>query len=144
MPRTRKTQSGERAQPVGAVAGQEYGMGVQQMELQRQMPLPQTSPVRPETMTAQGGGQPAAVDRQPLDAARIAEIARTLQGGVGALVRPSGRPGEPVTAGLSSGPGPGPEVLGLRTGNPTGMTMRNIARLSGDSYLADLADRAGM
>lgn len=144
MPRTRKTQSGERAQPISPVAGQEYGMAVDQMELQRQLPMPQTSPVRPETMTAQGGGQPAAVDQQPLDAARIAEIARTLQGGVGALVRPSGRPNEPVTAGLSSGPGPGPEVLGLRQGSPTGSTLRNLARLTGDTYLSDLADRAGM
>lgn len=30
--------------------------------------------------------------------------------------RPSERPGEPVTAGLESGPGPGPEALGMGDG----------------------------
>lgn len=33
-------------------------------------------------------------------------------GGLGQLTAPTDRPGEPVTAGLASGPGPGPEALG--------------------------------
>jgi hypothetical protein len=31
------------------------------------------------------------------------------------LTEPSTRPGEPLTSGLPSGPGPGPEALGTRT-----------------------------
>ena len=49
MPRKAKTTlSGQPAQPIGAVAGQMYGAGVEQMALQRQMPAPQVSgPVAP-------------------------------------------------------------------------------------------------
>lgn len=34
-------------------------------------------------------------------------------GSLGPLFGPSGKPGEPVTAGAALGPGPGPEALGL-------------------------------
>jgi hypothetical protein len=34
-----------------------------------------------------------------------------MPGTLGALDRPTERPGEPLTAGLPSGPGPGPEAL---------------------------------
>lgn len=40
-----------------------------------------------------------------------------VPGELGDFLRPSERPGEPLTAGLVSGPGPGPEALGM-SGNP--------------------------
>lgn len=40
-----------------------------------------------------------------------------MPGSLGALNAPSQRPNEPLTAGLNTGPGPGPEAL-----NPGGMT----------------------
>jgi hypothetical protein len=54
--------------------------------------------------------QPA---NQPVDFAQILEAAkRSPQPNGGLLNQPTARPNEPVTAGLSTGPGPGPEVLG--------------------------------
>lgn len=56
-------------------------------------------------------------------------------GEMGALDRPTERPGEPVTAGLPSGPGPGPEALGL------GQTPQTVGDLLGriGSYSPEVA-----
>lgn len=50
-------------------------------------------------------------------------MATTPPGSMGAFSRPTERPGEPVTAGLPSGPGPGPEVLGS---GPPGEGLRRL------------------
>jgi hypothetical protein len=44
------------------------------------------------------------------------------------LSEPSRRPDEPVTAGVDSGPGPGREILGLKT--PTDVTLEDLTKLS--------------
>ena len=44
------------------------------------------------------------------------------------LSEPSRRPDEPVTAGVDSGPGPGREILGLKT--PTDVTLEDLSKLS--------------
>jgi hypothetical protein len=55
---------------------------------------------------------------------------------------PSPRPDIPFTAGLPSGPGPGPEIFGVQTkGRVTGMLQR-MAQTSGNAVLASLADEA--
>lgn len=62
----------------------------------------------------------------------------------GQLNRPTERPDEPLTAGLSQGPGPGPEVLS--PGDRATRTLRLLADYSDDpglSELADLAQRMG-
>lgn len=41
-----------------------------------------------------------------------------------ALTEPSQRPQEPLTAGLPSGPGPGPEALGMSKASPDMMRLR--------------------
>lgn len=141
MPRKAKTLSGATAQPVGPVAGQMYGAGVDQMQLQEQLPAPNSRadgrisvPVAPAQ-----GPQGAPVD--PHQAALTA--AQAMPVGAGLLAR-SDRPGEPVTTGLPFGPGAGPEVLALRQGNPTGNLMRELAQKTGDPYFAELAMRAGL
>jgi hypothetical protein len=44
------------------------------------------------------------------------------------LTEPTRRPDEPVTAGVDAGPGPGREVLGLKT--PTDVTLEDLSKLS--------------
>ena len=155
MPRTRKTLSGAPAQPISPVAGQMYGAGVDQMEMQRQMPAPQVAPPPPGDVprgTSAPGAQMAAtnaearqgveVERAGLDKTQVLELAKGLRDKMGLLTQPTRRPHEPVTAGLPSGPGRGPEVLATVRGTPTGDTLRRIAALTGDAELARIAERA--
>jgi hypothetical protein len=44
------------------------------------------------------------------------------------LTAPTQRPSEPVTAGVDAGPGPGREVLGLKS--PTDVTLQDLSKLS--------------
>ena len=85
-------------QPAQAVKNQTYGERGKQLEAQKVVPLPtaQARPVGPITQQAQqtqqlGMGAPPSI---PLNA-------------------PTGRPNEPITAGLPTGAGPGPEALNL-------------------------------
>lgn len=90
-------------QPVRTAPGQTYGVAAQQARSQQQMPLPgggpnagpsMGSPMGSPSIGGGGGLGPGA-----------------LPGSLGALHDPTGRPGEPVTHGLPTGPGGGPEVL---------------------------------
>jgi hypothetical protein len=62
------------------------------------------------------------------------------------LSGPTQRPNEPVTAGLPSGPGPGPEALQasgqLNQSSPLAMTLSTTARVTGSAVLANLAASA--
>ena len=49
-------------------------------------------------------------------------------GNVVPLTAPSQRPGEPVTAGVDAGPGPGREILGLKS--PTETTLQDLSKLA--------------
>jgi len=44
------------------------------------------------------------------------------------LTAPTRRPDEPVTAGVDAGPGPGSEILGLKT--PTDVTLEDLTKIS--------------
>jgi hypothetical protein len=44
------------------------------------------------------------------------------------LTAPTQRPSEPVTAGVDAGPGPGREILGLKS--PTDVTLQDLSKLS--------------
>ena len=60
------------------------------------------------------------------------------------IYSPTQRPGEPITAGMAIGPGPGPEAV--RTGDRVARTLRLLADVTGDlrfQELADLASRRG-
>lgn len=64
----------------------------------------------------------------------------------GLLGAPTMRPGEPVTHGLTSGPGAGPEVLGNMAPNLSqiGDFYRKLSAATGDPYFAELAQRANL
>lgn len=85
-------------QPVRVGVGQAYGVAAKQAAMQRAIPLPDVpTPTPPAGSPAAG---PVAVPPAP---------PRPLPP---ALSDPTRRPDEPVTAGVPSGAGPGPEVLG--------------------------------
>ena len=65
MPRARKTQTGATAMSVQQVPGQQYGVGVQQEELQRMMPAPQAQPM---TAVPPAAPPPAAARLMPVAA----------------------------------------------------------------------------
>jgi hypothetical protein len=73
-------------------------------------------PVRtvPGQTYGQAGQQAAAQQAIPLP-----QSAGPPPPGPGLLAAPSNRPGEPVTAGLPIGPGPGPEAVGMPTPDQT-------------------------
>lgn len=114
MPRDRPSQ------PPQAPNAQAYGQRGDQIAAQRQMPLPQTD--TGPAMPANGGGAGAS------DVDVMAQAA-AFDPGIVPLGAGSQRPGEPVTAGLSGGPGPGPEVF---------------ARPGRSSRAADLLESMGM
>ena len=121
--RTGKPQSayGNRTDLHSSIAGptpnQVYGQGVAQQQALKAVPLPASGTTPP--------GAAAPPPAPPAPGAPPAGPAPVLPGGLGPIDRPSERPNEPLTAGLSSGPGPGPEALGQST-NPTANMLRGI------------------
>ena len=94
------------AEPITTAPGQEYGQRAQQQAAQRTVPLappPQAAP------TAAPGGPPTPSAAPPPP---IVNGIGKGNAGLGLWTHPTERPDEPVTAGLPTGPGPGPEVLG--------------------------------
>jgi len=145
MPRTAKrnqTMSGAPAQPISATPGQMYGAGVDQMELQRAMPAPNLAqgpvaqPVAPAPAPA-----PAQAAAPPPSFDQVLAQAQGMRDQTGLLSLPTMRPDEPVTAGLSRGPGGGPEMLQMQRGTPAGDALRRLSNATGDPYFANLAAR---
>ena len=94
-------------EPITTAPGQEYGQRAQQQAAQRTVPLappPQPSP-------AAAGGAPAPTPSAEPPAPIINGLGKG-NAGLGLWTHPTERPDEPITAGMASGPGPGPEVLG--------------------------------
>jgi hypothetical protein len=90
-----------------AATGQQYGKRAEQMAAQRAMPI--APPPTDAVPTASPPGATPATRG-------LSAPSGPLAGQVVPLDAPSARPGEPVTAGLSVGAGPGPEVLGPLAG----------------------------
>ena len=90
---SRRTDRGP-AQKIRELPDAQYGEAATYRDLQQQAPVAQT----PSPSLSGGGGQaaPMKFTGTPLSA-------------------PTGRPGEPVTAGAAAGAGPGPEALNLPT-----------------------------
>lgn len=76
--------------PLQAPTGQGYGERKAQIDAQRTTPM--GTPVVAQPAASAPADYPA-------------------PGSLGALDRPTDRPGEPLTAGLATGPGPGPEAM---------------------------------
>lgn len=93
-------------QPITTAPSKVYGQATQLQSAQQQIPLP-------------GGGAnagPIPIPQAGVPSTNVsggmAPLGQgPLPGSLGALHAPTGRPGEPVTHGLPTGPGGGPEVL---------------------------------
>lgn len=95
------------ALPISAAPGQEYGKKSQQQAAQRAVPMappPGPSSAVPSAPPSEGA---APVGPQPPVLNGIGKG----NAGLGLWTHPTERPDEPITAGMASGPGPGPEVL---------------------------------
>lgn len=157
MPRTAKKQ------PVQTAAGQAYGVAGEQKAAMNEVPLPKTDmgaappavppggalppPAAPGGSPAPspGGPPPGEASGDPMAAALAA--AAQMAPPEGALDAFTGRPEEPITTGLPTGPGPGPEVLTMRS--PTAMkptpvadAFTTIAAANSSPALQQLADEA--
>lgn len=113
-----------RPQAIQVPTGQPYGERQANVESQQQMPLNQE--------------QPTVSSVDPYQAAiQAAEATPFAPVGLNA---PTERPNEPVTAGLSSGPGPGPAAL--RAGPTLSSLLERVALQSGNVTIQAMLDRA--
>lgn len=139
MPRKRKApspgnQGGYGAQPAQAPTGMGYGEHQSSIKAQQAVPLAQVVPMT---------GTPGPIQAPPSDPAQrlsmAVDAARRLRP-PSPLSGPSQRPGEPLTAGMATGPGPGPEVL--RTGDRVARTLRLLSEVTGDATFAQLYEQS--
>lgn len=124
-------------QPPKAANNQAYGVKNEQLQAQKQIPLPQgQSPgagASPPPAPGAGGGV------QPVD---LVQAAKEYDPGIVPLTAPSQRPGEPVTAGLAQGPGPGPEIFSQPTkAMEAANVLDMLAQSLGDDSLLSIAQR---
>ena len=145
MPRARKTMSGDRAQSIKSVPGQRYGEGVEQQALQRNLPAPARNDV-PSPSTGASALPPSAGApvTPPPPAADPAMIQQYLAQHRPNLLGGTQMPDTPVTDGLSSGPGRGPNALMENARTPISRMLRQLAADTGNPKWQRMAERAGM
>lgn len=142
MPRRRKpapspsNQGGYGAQPADAPTGMPYGARQATIDSQRQLPIA----AAPGVPT--GGGTPPQAPQDPAQRLQMAVAAARRMRPPAPLTGPSRRPMEPLTAGMATGPGPGPEVL--RTGDRVARTLRLLAETTGEAMFSELYEQALM
>lgn len=135
MPRAKKTRSGDRAQKVESVAGQRYGEGVAQQQMQQAMPAPNRSASQPANAVPAETIQPR---RKP----QMQDIAQMLAALPSNTMRRPTSNDRPVTHGLSTGPGAGPEVLQPYHQTPPGLrTIELLAKTSNNPLYRTILDR---
>lgn len=125
-------------QPVQVPTGTPYGEASALQQSQQQVPLPKAPP------TPTGGPPPPGQPPAPVDMGAALEAAKNFQMPTpGSLTRPTERPGEPVTAGLPSGPPPsvGSPMPQQTTGSISSM-LAKMAAATGSAALSQLASRA--
>ena len=88
----------------------EYGSGVANAATKTGAPLAKTPDVRATSLSEMG-------------------MAPSQMEPVTPLYASSGRPDEPITAGISTGDGPGPEVLGMNSGVPAESLSNILAQM---------------
>jgi hypothetical protein len=142
MPRRRQTRSGDPAQKIESVPGRRYGEGVAQQEMQRAMPAPvRRSDVSPPSPAGSPAAPPAAPTPTPGYGPQ--DIQAYLSENNPQLFRGTQLPNQPVTSGLSTGPGRGPEALRSRqTTTPTGRFLRQLYESTGDPKWARMLERS--
>ena len=117
-------------QPVRVPTGQQYGQAQALTQAQQAAPLPQPAEV-PGAQLVPGTTTPVAAQGY-------------TPPNLGLASTPTGRPNEPLTAGLDIGPGAGPNTGTQRFG--AGALLAALAQATGDirlSEMADLADNQG-
>jgi len=151
VPRTRKTASGQNAQPIQAIPGQEYGRGVAQERMQAAMPTPAATPVAPpqtQTMPTAANPNPepnpeASAQPQQQPSMDPAQLQAMLKGVGGLLRAPDDRPNVSFTQTLND-PSAALRLGTLPPTNRLGEMMRDLTRRTGDNTFADLAAKAGL
>ena len=134
MPRAKKTMAGTPGQPAQPITGQTYGEAKTQQMLQEAMPAPAVrGPQTPTTPTQAPQPQAQEQAQRP----QLADVINMLRGQGGVLTAPDDQPGVPLTDGLSTGPGRGPEAV--RTDLPLANTLRTLAMRTGDPVFYQLA-----
>lgn len=115
-------------QPNGRVGldiatGMPYGMRQELEQMQRAVPLQNPGAIHSPTPPS-GVTPPQATPGPPGDLSQAIQDAQSMPAtGPGLLKAPTQAPGEPLTAGLPTGPGPGPEALPQWAGSvPTTQT----------------------
>ena len=139
MPRgkPRTTQTGAPAQKVRSVPGQRYGEGKQSNELQAAMPAPDMVKATAPSPAPQGA---PVMPGPPVDPMQVQEfLGRTNPNMLGG----SQLPDQPVTEGLSTGPGRGPQALNMNT-TPVARYLQRLSAETGNSKWRRLAERAGL
>lgn len=132
---------GDAAQSPQDIPGQQYGAVVAGHQLQQSLPTPQVDPGSVAPVAGQvptpppSQGQPAQPIGDPFAAAQSMPGPQPLFGA-------SQRPDEPVTAGLTRGPGPGPEVVGIQSRTPLGDMLRMMSDVTRDPSFAAMAMRS--
>lgn len=108
MPRSPRSNRTDRLTPEAptAVTGQTYGQAGEQLANQRIVPISGTPTIQPSAPAATQPAPPSGPDLM------AATQGHNGPGDSLSLMRPTERPDEPVTHGLPSGPGGGPEALG--------------------------------
>jgi hypothetical protein len=131
MPRVRKVpppavqmQPGSNTQLPSAPTGMPYGERGASIAAQEQLPIGTGSDMGPA---------------DPME--RMAQMAPDFDS-VPNINDPTDFPDEPITAGLSLGPGPGPGSVGPATAGRVTSTLDQVALLSGDPKLRALAEIA--
>ena len=147
MPRAKKTIAGAPGQKVQAVTGQTYGEGIRQENLQKAMPAPnaqiQQRPIpAPPTAPASEGQTSTEAPAQPVaqpPRLLFEEAMQSVRGSGGILRAPDDNPALPVTDGLATGPGRGPEALMAQS--HLGNTLRRLAVQTSDPIFRELASK---
>lgn len=117
MPRSRKAlaEPYNTGNAPAVAAGQPYGQRQATERALAAVPIP-----GPQTAPQPQGGPPGSVDP-------IAD-AQAMAPPSGSMFAPTTQPGVPVTAGLPSGPGPGPDALG-QPPNPDAAQLQSLVPL---------------
>jgi hypothetical protein len=129
---------GANVQPVRVPTNQPYGARQASEQSQATLPLPNAPRPGGGSQPSSAGAPAAGVD--PMQAMLAA--AQNMPPPGPPLNAPSARANEPVTAGLSSGPGPGPEVLNIPKKKSIADTFSDMGAVDGDPALLEMSDSA--
>jgi hypothetical protein len=128
----------DRTQAPAAPTGMGYGAHKETIQAQQAIPLP-AAPPPAGAPPAPGGPAPGPGGNDRL--AQALALAKAMPAPNGGLAGPTSRPNEPVTSGLPSGPGAGPEALAIAQPS-VGKVFERLAYATGDPDMAILAQIA--